>query len=215
MRMINTSLYMWESFFVSRSTRMLNQHIPSGSWSQVFRVNACLPLSPLLHLFYWSPHFPLTMCTFRLILLFVSFTLFISPASLFSLSLSTSSRCQQRNLSFIAPPHTHTPSSSNLVTRLWEVRKRKGACGKWGLSSCSSPFSSSYRLLFCREDKFVAHFWDKKEEWEMVQNSMEQRGRESQKVIFFEGLSGRVESEKRKGQEERGRMRRCQICLSL
>lgn len=33
----------------------------------------------------------------------------------------------------------------------------------------------------------------------MVQNSREQRGRESQKAIFFfEGLSGRVESEKRR-----------------
>lgn len=40
-----------------------------------------------------------------------------------------------------------------------------------------------------------------------------ERERESESD-FFEGLSGRVESEKRKGQEERGRMRRCQICLS-
>ncbi len=34
----------------------------------------------------------------------------------------------------------------------------------------------------------------------MVQNSREQRGKESQKVIFFffEGLSGRVESKKRR-----------------
>lgn len=32
----------------------------------------------------------------------------------------------------------------------------------------------------------------------MVQNSRDQRGRESQKVIFFEGLSGRVKSEKRR-----------------
>lgn len=32
----------------------------------------------------------------------------------------------------------------------------------------------------------------------MVQSSGEQRGRESQKVIFFEGLSGHVESEKRR-----------------
>ncbi len=33
----------------------------------------------------------------------------------------------------------------------------------------------------------------------MVQNSREQRGSESQKVIFFEGLSGRVREEKEKG----------------
>lgn len=32
---------------------------------------------------------------------------------------------------FYSPP----PSSSNLVTRPWQVRKRKGACGKWKMGS--------------------------------------------------------------------------------
>ena len=97
---------------------------------------------------------------------------------------------------------------------------------KWGLYSCSSfPFL----LLMCRffaGRASLSHISERRkegrreeknaaEEGEMVQNSGEQRRRASQKVIFFfEGLSGRVRVREKKGQEERGRMRRCQICLS-
>lgn len=79
--------------------------------------------------------------------------------------------------------------------------------GKWGLYLCSSPFSS-YIPLFLPEGRVCRSYLREKrkkknaaEECEIVQNSREQRGSESHKAIFFfffEGLSGRVESKKRR-----------------
>lgn len=112
--------------------------------------------SSVLHLFTDLAFSRLSTHTFSLILLFVSFTLSILPAPLYSLSLSTSSPDvggkSLFHLIFIPPPPLLPPSSSNLVTRPWQVRKRKGACGKWKMGSLfmyfffSSP--SSYIPLF-------------------------------------------------------------------
>lgn len=58
--------------------------------------------------------------------------------------------------------------------------------------------------LFCRKGEFVAHIWEEKrekgkkntaEEGEIVEN---REGERVGKWFFFEGLSGRVESEKRR-----------------
>lgn len=109
------------------------------------------------------------------------------------------------------------------------MRKRKGACGKWGLYSCSSllsfscePFFFFFSFFFARRVS-LSHISERGEEKKNavggVRDVREQWGTEkkteSESDSFLKGLSGRVESEKRKGQEERGRMRRCQICLSL
>lgn len=184
MRMTNTSLYMCECFFVSRSTRMLDQQIPSDSWSQVFCVNACLPLSPLLHLFYWSPRFPLSMFTSCLILLFVSFTLFISPASLYSLSLSTSSRCQQRNLFHLLPPHLHRLILSQGPGKTGREKER---VENGVFFHVVLPFLLLICCFFAGRTSLshISETRKEKKHGEGVRDGTEQRGRESQKVIFF------------------------------
>lgn len=175
-RMSNTS------HRVSSSTHMLDRQIPSDSWSQVFCVNACLPLSPHLHLFYWSARFPLSACTFCLIRLFVSFTLFISPASLYSLF-------------FLPLPDVSKALGSQEEKRsVWKTR----------------PFFMYFSLFFFLYAAFlpegqVCHTYLRQEREKKTQRSMEQRGRESQKVIFLKGCqavsSQRKERDKRREEE--------------
>lgn len=61
------------------------------------------------------------------------------------------------------------PSSSNLVTRRWQVRKRKGACEKWGLYSCCSTLSSSYMPPLLPEGWVCRTYLRKKESGKKAQ----------------------------------------------
>lgn len=165
---------------------MLDQQIPSDGWSQAFCIDTCLPLSPLLHL---STDLPLSDSS--CLPLCVIYTLHFTCFSLFSIPFYLFQMPGKKSVLHFMPPHLPHLILSQGPGK-WGREKGHVENGKWGLCSCSSPFSSPYMLLFCRKGKFVAHIWDEKrkkkntaEEWEMVQSSREQRRRECQKVIFF------------------------------
>lgn len=137
----------------------------------------------------------------------VVYTLHLLFSSLFSFLLYLFYMSGKKSLSFDF--YFPLPSSSNLVTRRWQVRKRKGACEKWGLYSCCSTLSSSYMPPLLPEGWVCRTYLREKESGKKkklsggVRDGTEQQGtktgeRESESDFFFEGLSGHVEWEKRR-----------------
>lgn len=135
----------------------------------------------------------------------VVYTLHLLFSSLFSFPLYLFYMSGKKSLSFDF--YFPLPSSSNLVTRRWQVRKRKGACEKWGLYSCCSTLSSSYMPPLLPEGWVCRTYLRKKESGKNAQRRSERwyrtagnknRRERVRKWFFFEGLSGHVEWEKRR-----------------
>lgn len=189
--------------------RVLGPQIPSDSWSQDFCIDACLPLSPLFFISPLISPFP-TLHAYLLSdpPLCVVYTLHLACSSLFSIPFylfQMSGKKSLFHLIFTPPPFPHLILSQG--PGKWGGEKERVENGKWGPYSCSSLLFFFLYAAFLPEGRVCRTYLRREkrkeknavEEWEMVQNSREQRGRESQKAIFFfEGLSGRVESEKRR-----------------
>lgn len=136
----------------------------------------------------------------------VVYTLHLLFSSLFSFPLYLFYMSGKKSLSFDF--YFPLPSSSNLVTRRWQVRKRKGACEKWGLYSCCSTLSSSYMppLLpegwvcrtYLREKESGKKAQRRSERWYRTAGNKNRRERVRKWCFFLKGCQA-MSSERKEG----------------
>lgn len=191
-----------EDVCVGRCTRVLSPHIPSDTCSQVSSINACLHLSPLF--FIWSPPFRLSSLILPLCIVYALHLAYSSQFSIPFLPLPDVGRETSLSFHFLFYP--------SLFPRLLLSQGPGKRWREWDQMENGVfiyvvlPFLLIFRFFAWRAS--LSLISEGKEEKEKcrggVRDCTEQQGTErewesqSNFFFFFEGLSGRVESKKRR-----------------